>query len=509
VTGHRKVRTYDGHGALASYAATYNSSPLFSTGYTRDSLGRITEIAETIQGTSSTAAFTYDSAGRLFEVRRNGVLTATYLYDLNGNRTSLTTPSGMVSATTDAQDRLTAYGNATFEYTANGELRTRIDGADTTRYTYDALGNLVTVALPTGDTVSYVLDAANRRIGRRLNGTLTQGWLYQSQLAPVAELDGSGAVVSRFVYATHVNVPDYLVKGGQTYRLVLDHLGSVRLVVNTSDGTVAQRLDYDEYGRVTQNTSPGFQPFGYAGGLLDDATGLTRFGARDYDPVTGRWTAKDPGGFSGGANLYAYALNDPVNLTDPTGNFPALVAYIAWQAAQGALIGGGIDLALQLATNGGNLSCVDWGRVGHAALVGGISGGVLGGLFRSLGFFKAAASEVRYTGTAVSNIRATTAGERFLHYGYSEDAALFENGIRPGGWGTTAEGLTGAEARSGLALPHATAPNAVYTVTPEPGTLIQVNPTVAAKFGQPGGLSEVQFIHGTGFGTVSAPVLIP
>jgi RHS repeat-associated protein len=161
------------------------------------------------------------------------------------------------------------------------------------------------VALPTGDTISYVLDAANRRIGRRLNGTLTQGWLYQSQLAPVAELDGSGAVVSRFIYATHVNVPDYMLKGGQTYRLVLDHLGSVRLVVNTSDGTVAQRLDYDEYGRVTQNTSPGFQPFGHAGGLVDDATGLTRFGARDYDPVTGRWTAKDPMGFAAGdGNLY-------------------------------------------------------------------------------------------------------------------------------------------------------------------------------------------------------------
>jgi RHS repeat-associated protein len=338
VTGHRKVRTYDGHGALASYAATYNSNPLFSTSYTRDSLGRITEIAETIQGTSSTAAFAYDSAGRLFEVRRNGVLTATYLYDLNGNRTSLTTPSGMVSATTDAQDRLTAYGNATFEYTANGELRTRIEGADTTHYTYDALGNLVTVALPSGDTVSYVLDAASRRIGRRLNGTLTQGWLYQSQLAPVAELDGSGAVVSRFVYATHVNVPDYMVKGGQTYRLVLDQLGSVRLVVNTSDGTVAQRLDYDEYGRITQNSSPGFQPFGYAGGLLDDATGLTRFGARDYDPVTGRWTAKDPIGFaSGRSNLYEYVSSDPINSSDPSG-------LVDWgQVTGGALaIGGGI-----------------------------------------------------------------------------------------------------------------------------------------------------------------------
>jgi hypothetical protein len=56
------------------------------------------------------------------------------------------------------------------------------------------------------------------------------------------------------------------------------------------------------------------------------------------------------------------------------------VAYLAWEAAKGALIGGGIDLALQLATNGGNLSCVDWGRVGHAAAVGAIGGAAFGAL---------------------------------------------------------------------------------------------------------------------------------
>jgi RHS repeat-associated protein len=129
-------------------------------------------------------------------------------------------------------------------------------------------------------------------------------------------------VVSRFVYATRVNVPDYMVKANVTYRLVLDHLGSVRLVVNTQNGQVAQRLDYDAWGLVTQDTNPGFQPFGFAGGLYDTQTGLVRFGARDYDPVVGRWTSKDPIGFEGGgSNLYAYADGNPVDRIDPTGTF--------------------------------------------------------------------------------------------------------------------------------------------------------------------------------------------
>jgi RHS repeat-associated protein len=83
---------------------------------------------------------------------------------------------------------------------------------------------------------------------------------------------------------------------------------------------VAQRLEYDAFGRVTEDTSPGFQPFGFAGGLYDPDTGLVHFGARDYDPATGRWISRDPIDFNGGdTNLYGYVLGDPINFIDPTG----------------------------------------------------------------------------------------------------------------------------------------------------------------------------------------------
>jgi len=174
--------------------------------------------------------------------------------------------------------------------------------------------------LSDGTQIAYVVDGRNRRVGTKVNGTLVQGFLYQNGLNPVAELDGSNNIVSRFIYASRANAPDYMVKGGTTYRIIADHLGSPRLVIGTATGAVAQRMDYDEFGNVILDTNPGFQPFGFAGGLYDRDTHLTRFGTRDYDAETGRWTVKDPIRFaSGDTNLYGYVVSDPVNGIDPLG----------------------------------------------------------------------------------------------------------------------------------------------------------------------------------------------
>ena len=267
---------YNNFAEPINYTSSFNSTNLYGAQYTRDKLGRITQKSETIGGTTSVYAYTYDQAGRLSTVTLNGAGSpfVTYSYDSNSNRLSATYSGTPISATYDAQDRLTQYGVFTYAYTANGELQSSTMSAQTTQYGYDVLGNLKSVTLPGGPQIDYVIDGQNRRIGKKVNGTLTQGFLYGDQLRIVAELDGSNNLVSRFVYGSRrANVPDYMVKNGVTYRLIKDHLGSVRLVVDSTTGAIAQRIDYDEFGVVLTDTNPGFQPFGFAGGLYDSRHG--------------------------------------------------------------------------------------------------------------------------------------------------------------------------------------------------------------------------------------------
>ena len=367
-------RTYNDYGEVETYGVQYLSSYLYSAGFVRDDLGRITEKTETVDGTTKVYEYGYDLAGRLEKVWVDSELVSKYEYDDNGNRTKyIDDPNGAAdeyAGTYDDQDRLLTYGPHNYAYTANGELSSKKFGLITVAdYDYDVFGNLRSVDFGS-DMIEYVIDGQNRRIGKKINGSLVQGFLYMDQLNPIAELDGNGDMVSLFIYGTRSNVPDYIVKADGYYRIISDHLGSPRLVVKTSTGAVVQRMDYDEFGNVTLDTNPGFQPFGFAGGIYDADTGLVRFGWRDYDPEVGRWTSKEPLRFDGGdTNLYGYAIFDPINYYDLNG-----LEY-GWAGVVGGIAAGlGVPAGLLL-YYGVGLSATPAAVVGGVLIV--IGGGLM------------------------------------------------------------------------------------------------------------------------------------
>jgi RHS repeat-associated protein len=311
---------HDANGAAIAYTASGPGGTLLEAAWTRDALGRIVRETLSLEGRTRTRGFAYDAAGRLAGVVEDGA-ERSWEFDANGNRLRARSAAGVEERAYDARDRIASWGAWTFAHTPAGDLARRAGGAGgAVAYDYDEVGNLLAVAVDGAPKVEYVVDGLGRRVGRKVDGRLGRAFLYHDALSPAAELDGTGALVSTFVHATGAGSPDYMVRGGRTYRILADPVGTPLLAVDAETGEVARRMDFDPWGVVTADTAPGFHPFGFAGGLYDEAAGLVRFGARDYDPALGRWTTPDPLGFSGGdTNLYAYRRGDPVNGSDPLG----------------------------------------------------------------------------------------------------------------------------------------------------------------------------------------------
>jgi RHS repeat-associated protein len=330
------TRGYDSYGQLSSYSARFAGSEFFAQSLIRDALDRVQQRTETLAGVSSTTVYGYDELGRLESVSVNGVLTREYSYDANGNRTSVSSGGQTTNASYDSQDRLISYGDFEYTYTRAGALHTRTNlvTGDITNYQYDAFGNLLSVALPDGRLVEYVVDGLGRRVGKKVNGVFVQKWLYRDGQHPIAELNAAGSVVQRFVYGSRADVPEYILRGGATYRVLVDDVGSVRRIVNVANSAdVLTAASYDEFGSAT-GTGLEAAPFGFAGAFYDVDTGLAHSGPRDYDALTGRWLQSDPQRWRAEqTNLYAYRNNDPVNAQPPQRN-PLERAQLALSLAQ-------------------------------------------------------------------------------------------------------------------------------------------------------------------------------
>jgi len=97
-----------------------------------------------------------------------------------------------------------------------------------------------------------------------------------------------------------------------------------------ASGALLWRERYTPFGEPMDRPVGNENASGYTGHIHDAATGLIYMQARYQDPRIGRFLSSDPVGFAdmgaGYFNRYAYAANDPMNATDPTGEWRPLIA---------------------------------------------------------------------------------------------------------------------------------------------------------------------------------------
>ena len=332
--------------------------------YTYDAAGNITMISESISpfrklveyqydkqnqldsakyytysGTSTTASSTttytyaYDTAGNLLTEKKNGATVKTYTYGDSGWNDLLTSfrhGGKTYSISYDGSGNPTSYPrwqDKTSYYMSwsNGRQLTYMDYATTA----------------SNETqIRYAYDANGIRNSKKVNNTVHSYVTQSGKVVRETIGSGSSATILDFIYDNQ-GLPfalNYSTNNGSsftTYYYVLNLQGDVVKLVDGS-GTSVASYAYDAWGNIlsSSGSKAEINPLRYRGYYYDTETGFYYVSSRYYDPEIGRWINADDaiagvGGDIRGYNLFAYCMNDPVNMSDHTGHWPQWIKNAA------------------------------------------------------------------------------------------------------------------------------------------------------------------------------------
>ena len=175
-----QTRSFNGYGEIDNYSNTVNTVNVCDVSLTRDNSGTITQRIEVIGAETITWDYVYDDLGRLIEVKKNSVVVESYEYDANGNRTLETnTMRGIANKVYDYsnEDHIISAGSDLYVFDDDGFLVDRVSEAGTTSYDYSLRGELLSVDLTDGRSVTYDHDPMGRRIAKKIDGTVAEKYL--------------------------------------------------------------------------------------------------------------------------------------------------------------------------------------------------------------------------------------------------------------------------------------------------------------------------------------------
>nr|WP_233134487.1 RHS repeat-associated core domain-containing protein [Geobacillus sp. 46C-IIa] len=284
---------------------TADGKEILSETYRYDENGNRTKVESP---TGETTVYRYDDLDQLVEEQLPDGTKVEYAYDGFGNRKQIVETKDGQSTTTNADynaaNQLIRFGTETISYDANGN---RIEDGQY-QYEWNEADQLVSITRKGESTpfVTYKYDEDGRRIQKNVNGVITNYHYQGDSLNVLYETDASH-------YNAHGDV----------------------IALTDEQGNIVARYQYDAWGNILSQSGAlaDENPYRYAGYQYDKETGLYYLIARYYHPTHGVFLSLDPD--PGDAddiltqNGYAYANNNPVMLTDPDGENPYIIILVS------------------------------------------------------------------------------------------------------------------------------------------------------------------------------------